>query len=315
MSLPEIATVRICPHCGFAHLRPSRAHTLIERLQAWWSGTNWFRCETCRWRGRIRDDWDPETAFPDLPPLKLGRDLDIDVLQQRDEDSLVDLVLGRREALHHTLKVWLDDSRPAPTGWLRVTTVASARRLLEAGLVDEISLDYDLGWCSDCLHRGEHLKNSGLRHCAHVPTGYDLVVWMSDTGHWPRCPPIVHSGNIEGGARMLGVIARRWQGDAVPARPVTLPPSRPSIGHEDSGSVAPLTMCPRCGGPHLYRTHRRSNAERLRTLLTRRFPIRCSACGWMRWAKDPILVRLSSGADVPTSRIEPERLERIDPDQ
>src|SRR6185436_12140013 len=94
-------------------------------------------------------------------------------------------------------------------GWMRVTTVPSARRLLQAGLVSEISLDYDLGWCVDCLNRGDHLKSSS-RHCPHMETGYDLVSWMSQTDTWPKNPPIVHSGNLEGGARMLGLIASRW---------------------------------------------------------------------------------------------------------
>lgn len=195
-------------------------------MQGRWTDTRWFRCETCAWRGRIRDVWSPDAAFPDLPPLRLGRELDIEILQQRDEESVVDLVLSHKDRIKRTLKLWLDDSRPAPPDWLRVTTVRSAQRLLEAQIVSETSLDYDLGWCPDCIHRGEHLKNTGHRHCPHTPTGYDLVAWMAETGHWPALPPNVHSGNLDGGARMLGVIARHWHGDTLinpdePAPPVT----------------------------------------------------------------------------------------------
>src|SRR4051812_10847817 len=99
MDLPDIASVRVCPNCGFSHLRASRPHTLLEQARAWWGGTGWFRCETCRWRGRLRDVWDPEAAFPHLPPLRLGRDLNFEILQQRDEESLVELVLSRRNDL------------------------------------------------------------------------------------------------------------------------------------------------------------------------------------------------------------------------
>ena len=210
MPTPQPQSPRVCPQCGFSHLRISRAHTWWERTQTWWTRTEWFRCETCRWRGRLHDVWKPDEAFPDLPPLRLGRDLDIDPLQQRDENALVDLVLERADSLKGAIDLWLDDSRPAPPAWLRVTTVHNAKRMLEARLVRELSLDYDLGWCADCVARDEHLTNSGRRHCEHTPTGYDLVQWMAETEHWPTAPPTVHSGNVEGGARMLGMIARYW---------------------------------------------------------------------------------------------------------
>lgn len=315
---------RVCPQCGFSHLRPSRAHTAWERMQRWWTRTEWFRCDTCRWRGRLRDVWKPDEAFPDLPPLRLGRDLDIDPLQQRDEDALVDLVLARADSLKGSISLWLDDSRPAPTSWLRVTTVRNARRLLEARLVRELSLDYDLGWCAECIARGEHLKNSGRRHCEHTPTGYDLVEWMAETEHWPLAPPTVHSGNVEGGARMLGLIARYWHegaktagvpGDTV-ENTVTPPPlaAAPVPTSAPDTAVATITNCPRCHGPHLYRTHRHSAVERFRSLVTRRFPVRCSACGWTYWAKDPILVRLSTTSDTATDHIDSSRFEHMDPD-
>lgn len=329
MAVPEPQSPRVCPQCGYSHLRTSRAHTTWEQALRWWTRTQWFRCETCHWRGRLRDVWKPDEAFPDLPPLRLGRDLDIDPLQQRDEDALVDLVLERADSLKGALNLWLDDSRPAPQEWLRVTTVKNARRLLEAGLVRELSLDYDLGWCAECLAGGEHLKNSGRRHCEHTPTGYDLVQWMAETEHWPVAPPTVHSGNVEGGARMLGLIARYWHDGARPVRrdtdavandPVVFTPSEPHVESiapvsmpGPDATVSPLTKCPKCHGPHLYRTHRHSSIERFRSVLTRRFPVRCSNCGHTFWAKDPILVRLSAQAD-PAEQIDNSRFERMDPD-
>jgi len=275
--------------------------------------------------------WKPDEAFPDLPPLRLGRDLDIDPLQQRDEDALVDLVLERAESLQGAISLWLDDSRPAPQSWLRVTTVRNAQRLLEARLVRELSLDYDLGWCATCIAQGEHLKNSGRRHCEHTPTGYDLVQWMAETERWPLAPPTVHSGNVEGGARMLGMIARYWHeggtagspaGDAAAVqRSLGFAPAEagdaiiaPISTASPDATVATLTMCPKCHGPHLYRTHRHSSIERLRSLITRRYPMRCNNCGWTAWAKDPILVRLSPTPDGTSERIDNSRFERMDPD-
>jgi hypothetical protein len=293
----------------------------LEQAQAWWSGTRWFRCNTCSWRGRIRDVWSPDTAFPDLPPLRLGRELDIEILQQRDENSLIDLVLSHKDTIKRTVKLWLDDSRPAPPDWLRVTTVASAQRLLEAQLVHEVSLDYDLGWCADCIHRGEHLKHTGQRHCPHTPTGYDLVAWMAETGHWPKLPPIVHSGNLDGGARMLGVIARHWHGTTLISPRVDAPAATTPAPHvaqpqsEAHAAMATLTTCPSCHGPYLQRSHRHSNVDRLRSRITRRFPVRCAACGWTKWVKAPILVRFSSGTETPAEDIDARRFEHIDPDQ
>lgn len=303
-------------------MRPSRAHTSAERFQAWWSQTEWFRCDTCKWRGRLTDEWKPSQAFPDLPALRLDKDLNVDPLQQRDEDALTELVLQQTEHLRGTLKVWLDDSRPAPSGWLRVTSVRNARKLVEAGLVREISLDYDLGWCAECLAREEHLKSSGRRHCEHTPTGYDLVAWMAETGRWPAAPPTVHSGNIEGGARMLGVIARYWHDGALTPQPIpggdgeSIGPTdasdasqsrttgeiehTPPVPHPDAANVSTLSKCPKCHGPFLHRTHRHSTFERIRSMVTRRYPVRCHACGYTAWSADPILVRLASS--TPASR-------------
>lgn len=328
MAISPQENPRVCPQCGFSHLRPSRAHTWWERTETWWTRTDWFRCDTCRWRGRMRDVWRPDEAFPDLPALRLGRDLDIDPLQQRDEAALVDLVLERADSLRGAIDLWLDDSRPAPPAWLRMTTVRNAQRLLEAGLVRELSLDYDLGWCPNCIAQSEHLKISGRRHCEHTLTGYDLVQWMAETEHWPVAPPTVHSGNVEGGARMLGMIARYWHegawdtpvDDRVPDAAELTPTEPPNeiTAHAAAGSpdatVATLTMCPRCHGPHLYRTHRHSGIEQFRSLLTRRYPVRCSNCGWTFWTRDPILIRMSPTAEGTSERIDNSRFEKMDPD-
>jgi hypothetical protein len=43
------------------------------------------------------------------------------------------------------VKVWLDDQRAAPEGWVHVRTPEEAIRLLRRGEVEELSLDHDLG--------------------------------------------------------------------------------------------------------------------------------------------------------------------------
>lgn len=115
--------------------------------------------------------------------------------------------------------LWLDDRRPAPYGWVGVTTVAAAQLSLKTGRVDRASLDHDLGACETCMD-GRDVKGwleahnfQTMPHCEHVGTGYDLCVWMAETGHWPTEKPAVHSANRVGRHRMNGVIARYfpWQ--------------------------------------------------------------------------------------------------------
>lgn len=301
-----------CPSCGFSHLRGSVPHTIVERVRAWWTGTAYFRCQTCHWRGQLHDVWNPSGAFPDVPPLKLTRELDIEPLEERDEQAIVELLLSHGDELGCSLRVWLDDSRPAPTGWLHLRSVDAAQRLLTARLVREMSLDHDLGWCADCIREGKHLRQTQHRHCPHTPTGYDLCVWMADQNIWPPVPPAVHSGNLEGGARMLGLIASRWSdpGGGAPATPEAPAPRV----EPDLTAMAQLTTCPSCGARRVIRAPRGSTVGRVRTLLTRRNPVRCQACGWSRWVREPILVRLSSSSETPAEQLSRTDLDSIDPE-
>src|ERR1700716_1590869 len=43
------------------------------------------------------------------------------------------------------MKVWLDDVRPAPAGWVNVRTPEAAIDLLRSDDVEKVSLDHDLG--------------------------------------------------------------------------------------------------------------------------------------------------------------------------
>jgi hypothetical protein len=137
----------------------------------------------------------------------------------------------------------------------------------------------------------------------------------------------VHSGNIEGGARMLGVIARYWHDGALTPSPSAGTDETPADAasqaaiahtppapHPDSANVSTLSKCPKCHGPYLHRTHRHSAFERLRSTVTRRYPVRCNACGYTAWSADPILVRLSSGREPGNPPADNPRLDDFDPD-
>ena len=82
------------------------------------------------------------------------------------------------------MKVYLDDERPAPDGWVQVRWPDEAIELLESGEVTHISLDHDLG--DD--DRG---------------TGYDVVVWIEEaTAVRYFDPPEIHVHSANSSARL-----------------------------------------------------------------------------------------------------------------
>jgi hypothetical protein len=96
------------------------------------------------------------------------------------------------------MKIYLDDLRPTPDGWIHAYWPDEAIEYLKTGNVEIISLDHDLG--DDA--RG---------------TGYDVVIWIEEAvatqGFKP--PEIrVHSANsaararIEAGIRAIERLAR-----------------------------------------------------------------------------------------------------------
>jgi hypothetical protein len=88
------------------------------------------------------------------------------------------------------MKVFLDDERAAPEGWTLVRWPEEAIALLEAGEVEELSLDHDLG--------------------DDVRTGYDVLIWIEEAvavrGFTP--PTItIHSANAGARPRMELAVA------------------------------------------------------------------------------------------------------------
>ena len=90
------------------------------------------------------------------------------------------------------MKVYLDDGREAPEGWVRVRWPEEAIELLKTGQVTDLSLDHDLG--DD--ERG---------------TGYDVVLWIEEavaTGAFVPPRMVVHSANAPARAKMEAGLER-----------------------------------------------------------------------------------------------------------
>jgi hypothetical protein len=99
------------------------------------------------------------------------------------------------------VKVFLDDVRPAPEGWVRALTPEEAIKLLRSGWVEALSLDFDLGY----------------RGCEEWRTGEVVLQWIEERVFLGALdfdlPEIsVHSSNPVGRQRLqraLGAIERR----------------------------------------------------------------------------------------------------------
>ena len=91
-----------------------------------------------------------------------------------------------------SMKLYLDDEREAPVGWVRVRWPEEAIELLKTGQVTDLSLDHDLG--DD--ERG---------------TGYDVVLWIEEavaTGGFVPPRIVVHSANAPARAKMEAGLER-----------------------------------------------------------------------------------------------------------
>ena len=92
------------------------------------------------------------------------------------------------------MKVYLDDMRKAPEGFLRCKTAIAAIALLQTGKVKEISLDHDLG---------EENKTGKFS------TGYDVVCWIEEkVAKEGFIPPVIkiHSANPVGRKKIEAAI-------------------------------------------------------------------------------------------------------------
>jgi hypothetical protein len=101
------------------------------------------------------------------------------------------------------IRLWHDDIRPAPEGWIWVRTNEAAREILADPEVEvvEISLDHDLGLDHFSEEEIEADPELIFARGEATETGLDLVRWMCETGNVPETIK-VHSWNIEGARAM-----------------------------------------------------------------------------------------------------------------
>lgn len=88
------------------------------------------------------------------------------------------------------MKIFLDDERKTPKGWVRAYWPEEVVEMLKTGKVSELSLDHDLG-------DDEH------------GTGYDVILWIEEAVYKQGFKPPsikVHSSNSSARAKMeLGI--------------------------------------------------------------------------------------------------------------
>jgi len=93
------------------------------------------------------------------------------------------------------MKLWIDDFRSAPKGWLWAKTFAEALDILRTHDIIEVSFDHD-------LTDGEGNDEK---------TGYDIALWLASRAFHGQSVPLVyhvHSMNSVGRDRIQGVIDR-----------------------------------------------------------------------------------------------------------
>lgn len=105
------------------------------------------------------------------------------------------------------MKLYLDDERIEPPGWLRVSTAENCIDILlaYAGHITVLSLDHDLD---------SHVDTRKLGYATLTPmTGYDVAVWLEKEayhGNWDVVPAELrcHSQNPAGHKRILQCFAQ-----------------------------------------------------------------------------------------------------------
>ncbi len=108
-------------------------------------------------------------------------------------------------------KLWHDDVRPAPEGWLWARTNEDAKTILREQEVVEISLDHDLGLhgvdVPDPAEDVDGFLDAVCRRGQGSETGLDLVVWMIENNKVPKRVR-VHSWNPDGARYMAARLNR-----------------------------------------------------------------------------------------------------------
>lgn len=83
------------------------------------------------------------------------------------------------------MKIYLDDERKTPKGWIRTYGVKETIDLLKTNKVKEISLDHDLGKENE--------------------NGYDVLLWIEEELYFKRLNPLkihIHTANLSARKKM-----------------------------------------------------------------------------------------------------------------
>lgn len=96
------------------------------------------------------------------------------------------------------MKLFVDDIRACPEGWVLARTITEAIRLLSTQDVTHVSLDHDIG----CR------LASGQEHSSDET--FEPVAWylakVYDHPAWGGPVILIHTGNIEAGKRMAEIM-------------------------------------------------------------------------------------------------------------
>lgn len=109
------------------------------------------------------------------------------------------------------MRLWHDDVRPAPAGWVWARTNAQAKEHLLTGQVREISMDHDLGYhdvvMPDDPKDPDALMEILVLRGVSEDTGLHLAHWMVENHRVPSRIRI-HSWNPDGAKNMAAVFNR-----------------------------------------------------------------------------------------------------------
>lgn len=109
------------------------------------------------------------------------------------------------------MKLFVDDVRQAPDGWMVVRTIDEAKLQLSRDDIEAVSLDHDMGACPTCEAEGKSVgdmltpETTYAHWCPHASDGYGLVMWMIENHRLPK-EIRVHSMNPVGKARMIAAL-------------------------------------------------------------------------------------------------------------
>lgn len=112
------------------------------------------------------------------------------------------------------MKVWLDDCREPPKGWVWATDYEACISALRDGCVEALSLDHDLGpqaYEAAGSDYGYAASGEEVYSSVKEKTGYDVVLWLIARYEWCGALPdkvYIHSASPPGRERMYTTLKK-----------------------------------------------------------------------------------------------------------